>query len=1045
VPGEDSPNESRLDPVNRSRRREEAERVANPTSLPPYLGGDQLPVHAESPSFIARDWQAEDGLPHNYVLAVAQTQDGYLWVGTRAGLVRFDGLQFTPIEAADLKGMGVAALCEGADGSLWVGLETNGLARLKGRSVWRYFLTNAPANNFTRALCASRDGTIWIGTRGGLTRFGNGVFRNFSVADGLASPLVETVCEDAAGHLWVGTAAGLHRLSNGVVTATFTTREGLPADLVASLCADRAGNLWIGTSAGLVRWRHGTFQTVYTETNGLMDRFVRTLYEDRDGRLWIGTYGGLYRAEHGASVDGGPGPEARCVAQWTAQGDAFDRVMSLVEDHEGSLWVGSRDGLTRLRPQRISRFGKQQGLSQNSVTAVCLDGAGTLWVASWRGALDRLREGAVTTYSAAQGLGTDMLLSLAPGRDGSLWIGTDHAYGLYRFRDGVFTHYDARHGLTNVAIFALCEDRAGNLWIGTARTLTRFAAGEFTNFTAADGLAGEPVRVILEDHAGDLWIGTGQGLSRRAHGRFVNYTTRDGLSDNSITALYEDAAGNLWIGTAGGGLNRFRHGRFTAYTTRQGLFSEDVLEILEDHAGRLWLSCRNGVYCVERQSLDDLDAGKISALTCIAFGKDEGLSGVQCTSAAKPAGCRDRAGRLWFTTSKGLVAVAPEFKQNATAPNVLLEQVRADKRTVWPAAWQNAAETGAAEVDAPTPGWIRVPPGRGELEFHYTALSFQSPEKNRFRYRLEGVDDAWVEAGGRRVAYYNRVPPGQYRFAVQGCNNHGVWNETAAMAVVLVEPHFWETWWFRALAFAAGAGLVGGGAAHLARRAAHRRLVRLQQQHALEQERSRIARDIHDDLGASLTRIAMMSELAEADKSDPARVETHVRKIAASARETVRSLDEIVWAVSPQHDTWNSLVGYLSEYAREFFDGTTVRCRLEMPLDLPADPLPAEVRHGLFLVIKEAFHNALKHARAPEVRLLLAVADSRVTIQITDDGCGFDASRVEAVSRGNGLRNMRARIAQLGGQLRVQSEPGRGTMVTIELARNARAQRPTRA
>lgn len=988
----------------------------------------------EAQSYIARSWQAEDGLPHSYVLAMTQTWDGHLWVGTRAGLARFDGMEFTAIEPADIRDMGVSSLCEGDDSSLWVGLETNGLVRLKGSSVWRYHLTNAPGNNYIRVMCKGRDGTIWIGTRGGLTQHRGGRFRNVSVTEGRVNPSVEALCEDATGNLWVGTAGGLHCVSNGVVTTTYTMRDGLPANLVTSLCPDQAGGLWVGTSAGLVRFHDGTFQTVYTEANGLADRFIRTLFEDRKGQLWIGTYGGLYRSVNRASVEGAP-TDLRCVAQWTAQGDAFDRVMSLVEDQEGSLWVGSRDGLTRLRTQRISRFGKQQGLSQNSVTAVCADAAGAVWVASWRGGLDRVSDGRVATFSRAQGLGSDMLLSLCPGRDGVLWIGTDHADGLYRFKDGNFTHYDARHGLTNVAIFALHEDRAGNLWIGTARTLTLFAGAQFTNFTAQEGLAGDPVRAVLEDAAGDLWIGTGEGLSRRTNGRFVNYTTRDGLSDNSITALHADAEGNLWIGTAGGGLNRYRNGRFTAYTPRQGLFSEDVLEILEDHAGRLWISYRNGVYCVERRALDDLDAGKIAALTCVAFGKDEGLTGVQCTSAAKPAGCKDAAGRLWFTTSKGLVVISPDFKKNATPPHLVLEQIRADKRVVWPGAWQNPVRIAqSAEVGLGTPPPVRAPPGRGELEFHYAALSFQSPEKNRFRYCLEGVDDDWVDAGTRRVAYYNRVPPGQYRFRVQGCNNHGVWSEAEVVATIEVQPHFWQAWWFQGLALAAGIGLVAGGAAHWTRKAAQQRLARLEQQHALEQERARIARDIHDDLGSSLTRIAMLSELTEADKAEPAKVETHVRKIAASARETVRSLDEIVWAVSPQHDTWNSLVGYLSEFAHEFFEGTNVRSRLEMPLDLPSDPLLSEVRHGLFLVIKEALTNSLKHARAHEVRLRLAVQDARVQIQITDDGCGFDLDRRAAASGGNGLRNMRARIASLGGQLRIESAPGRGTSLTIDLA-----------
>jgi len=296
---------------------------------------------------------------------------------------------------------------------------------------------------------------------------------------------------------------------------------------------------------------------------------------------------------------------------------------------------------------------------------------------------------------------------------------------------------------------------------------------------------------------------------------------------------------------------------------------------------------------------------------------------------------------------------------------------------------------------------------------------------------LEGVDEEWVDAESRREAYYNRVYPGQYQFRVLACNNNGVWNEAGASVTLLLLPHFWQTWWFICLAVVACTASVGGAAAYGTRRASRRRLERLQQQHALEKERARIARDIHDDLGSSLTRISMLSELAEADKTNPAEVETHVRKIAASARETVRSLDEIVWAVSPEHDTWNSLVGYLSEYAREFFNGTSVLCRLEMPVELPAYPLPSEVRHSLFLVIKEALNNSLKHARAHEVRIRVSEHGSAITLTITDDGCGFEPANDSAVHHGHGLKNMRGRVGNLGGQFRIDSKPGVGTTLTI--------------
>ena len=999
--------------------------------------------------YIARSWQADDGLPHNYVLTVMQARDGYVWVGTRSGLARFDGVRFTPIDWGPTKGLGIGNLCECKDGSLWISLEGNGILRWKDRTLFHYGRTNGLGSSFVRAICEGKDGTVWIATRAGLTRYREGEFHTLTREDGLAGTLVEALCEDADGNLWVGTSEGLSCLRAGAVTATLTTKDGLPGNSVTALCSDSRGVLWIGTSEGLVRRSGGQIQTGYNEANGLTEHFIRTLYEDHQGNLWIGTYGGLYRAVRDAAASSGPDSRGTCAAQLNAEGAAYDRVMSIVEDQEGSIWVGSRDGLSRLRVRPFAGLGKQQGLSQNSASSVCEDAAGAMWVTTWRGGLNRLKDGVIYSYSATNGLATDLLLSLGPGHDGSVWIGADHAGGLYRFKDEAFTHFDARDGLTNVAILALYEDRATNLWIGTTKTLTLFKGGKFTDYTPRDGLAGEMVRTILEDHAGSLWVGTSGGLSCRKDGRFSAFTTRDGLSHNTITSLYEDAEANLWVGTAGGGLNRLHDGIFTSFTTKQGLFSDDILEILEDNAGCLWISCPNGVFRVEKTGLDDFDAGKVGAISCATFGKDEGVVGVQCTGAAKPAGWKGRDGRLWFTTIKGLAVTEPNVRSNNRPPPVVVEWIVADKRTVAPAAPNAAGEKQAARADLPSLQFssdpVRVPPGRGELEVQYTALSFQAPDKNRFRYRLEGVDASWVDAGSRRVAYYNKVYPGRYQFRVQACNNDGVWNETGASVEIILVPHVWQTWWFICLALAAGVGAVGGTAAYWARRAARRRLARLEQQHALEQERARIARDIHDDLGSSLTHISMLSELAEADKANPKEVETHVRKIAASARETVRSLDEIVWAISPENDTWNSLVEYLSEYANEFFEGTNVRCRLEMPMDLPPYLLPSEVRHSLFLVIKEALNNSLKHARASEVRIRVSESAAGVEIVMTDDGRGFDLDMARAGSKGNGLQNMRERIESLGGKFQIDSEPGKGTRVAIGIKLDTNTKAPQHA
>ena len=365
---------------------------------------------------------------------------------------------------------------------------------------------------------------------------------------------------------------------------------------------------------------------------------------------------------------------------------------------------------------------------------------------------------------------------------------------------------------------------------------------------------------------------------------------------------------------------------------------------------------------------------------------------------------------------------------SSVVPPVYLEELIVDGQTV------NLPDTGLkASRQTATTSSLQIGPGHRRYEFRYTGLSFSAPEGVRFRTRLEGLDQEWTEAGTSRVASYSRLPPGRYTFKVRACNRDGVWNQTGASLAFTVMPFFWQTGWFLWVSFGGFATVVGGAAWFVARRRDQRRIERLERITALEQERSRIARDIHDDLGANLTRIAWLSELADTDKAMPDRVEAHSRKISGYARQMVRSLDEIVWAVNPRNDTLQSLAQYLTYHAHEYFDPTAVNCRLEIPSDLPAMSLPSETRHDLFLALKEALNNVLKHAAASEARIRLSIVDTVLTLAVEDNGRGFDPAALPPGRPGHGLENLRQRIEGLGGQFQCESAPGRGTRLTFTL------------
>ncbi len=476
-----------------------------------------------------------------------------------------------------------------------------------------------------------------------------------------------------------------------------------------------------------------------------------------------------------------------------------------------------------------------------------------------------------------------------------------------------------------------------------------------------------------------------------------------------------------------------KDGWFHTLTTRQGLDDDVVSQILEDDFGHLWIGSNRGIFRLSKKLFEAYAAGRITSVEGVAYGKSEGLQSLECTGGFSPAGLHARDGALWFSTVKGAVRIDPALMVvsgttnavtrnhlfNVLPPPVVIEEVQVDDDPV---------------LTAVGDGWplprLDLRPGQKKIEIRYTALSFTAPEKVRFKHRLVGLDSGWVEAGDGRVARYAKLPPGEYRFEVTACNNDGVWNQKGARLPVRSVPYVWQTGWFLSLAGLLAVAGVAGTARLVAVRRLRYKLAQLRQRNALDDERARIARDIHDDLGARLTKISLLSSLTERDLSDPHKTTEHVEEIACAVREVTSSLDEVVWAVEPKNDTLDNLATYLCQYAEEFLGGTSVRCRLKVPTLLPAFTLPSAVRHDIFLVVKEALNNVAKHAKASTAWLGLSFEKGRLTLTVEDDGCGFD---VGTVRRGNGLDNMAKRVGRLGGEFRMEKKPEGGSRVMFSI------------
>jgi len=972
--------------------------------------------------YYLESFSAEKGLPQNSVTDVLQTRDGYLWIVTPFGLARFDGVAFkvfTPGTTRGLRENMFTALAEDEQGVLWAGTR-DGLLRYEHGRFERLDQSHGLPHVRVDSLRRRRKGGVWAGTADGIARVSGR--KAVLVVD---NPSIRALFEDSADRLWFSVDSGVF-IRN---VATGETEPVLKAERhhegrVTTFCEDRSGTVWFGNKYALHRWRDGELSRfpLYGEDIPLRmadDRSVRCIIEGPNpGELWVALdgNGGLYmfRDEQWLKVGSSERPELR-------------RVRYCLKDVEDNLWLGTdTQGLLRLRHPRLQVIGKEQGLPNDCIWSVYPSSSGGIW-AGGEEAFSCIRpDGQAHGSRPPEPWNEATIRSVVEAKSGEILLG-DHAYGLYRYRNETFDVTPMR-GYTKTVY----EDRSGTVWVGTSEGMARVRGSDVRHYSMADGLSYRDVRAFLEDRKGQLWIGTyGGGVCVLSNETFRKVT---GISSHKAWSFHEDADGVIWIGTDAG-VNRYENGSVFVLTRKHGLFDDLVNHIVEDDNGMFWISCNRGIYKVSRKELNDVAAGRLSQAGYVAYGEADGMLTSETNGEHQPAGCKSTDGRIWFPTQRGVVVIDPRtVYRNERAPPVIIEQVTAKHGVVFGA--------NPEVIDAPTndlvrteraSGTCRLKPGHADvLEIRFTANSFVEPAKVRFKHRLEGHDSSWSEPHSTRVAHYTNLRPGKYRFQVVACNNHGYWNEGGDEFSFFVAPHFYETWSFYSLC---AVGLVTGAAGVQAfRLRLQRKMLRLEQQEALQRERERIARDMHDDLGANLTRIAILSEVAKHQAENPDQVRTTAKTISDTARRVVDNISEIVWLTNPKNDSLDSLVGYLRAYAAEFFELSPVTCRLDFPNRVPHISVPGELRRDILLTFKEALNNAARHSQAREIVITCELAEQdstgqRFTLMVADDGKGLDEAQVNATN--NGLRNMRERLLRRGGSVEIASNWGRGTCVSI--------------
>jgi ligand-binding sensor domain-containing protein/signal transduction histidine kinase len=815
------------------------------------------PVVAVGPAADA-GWRAlavygqPQGLPQSSVYSLLQTRDGYLWVGTRGGLARFDGVRFTTFDNRDksqLRESEIWSLVEADDASLWIGTFGGGVSRLKDGRFQVFGKKEGLASDFVTSLAKGPDGSIWIGTDGGVSRFKDGRFSTFTRDDGLAHNFVRSIFVGRDG-LWTGTNKGaLNRIVDGRVLPV--ALEGpTPTSEIYQILGDSRGIIWIPTADGLFRIE-GRRSTRLTTADGLSSDTVHVAYEDARGGLWLGTDKGLDRLVGDRIV--------RLGYEQTS----MHAVRAIAGDREGSLWVGSFvDGLARLREQQFTSLTVRDGLPDNNATTVFQDRRGDVWIGTANG-VARLTESAIVTYPIDLPGGNNRISAMLEDRHGRLWVGAEP--GLY-----VLTVEEDRVGrrgryqytpvvnpaVPRMMVRVMLEDRSGAIWMGTDLDgLMRYQDGRFTTYTTKQGLPHSAVRGLAEDRDGTLWIGTrGGGLSRFRDGVITTFTAREGFGNTSVQALYFDRDQTLWIATREG-ISRLKDGRFATYTMNDGLYASHIYGFVEDDHGMLWMSSGKGVFRVSLRQLNAFADGRTKTITSTAYGLEHGLESTVGQVAHHPIGYKTRDGRVWICMLRGVSFVDPiTLSSNQLPPPVHIESVSVNQRTSGP----------TTMVDAP--------PGRGDIAIRYTGLSFVAPEKVSFQYMLEGYDQTWVEAGDRREAYYNNIPPGRYVFRVKAANNDGVWNEAGAAVTLELEPHVYQTWGFYAACGLFGLMSVVG---------LHR--VRIHRLRAREQELVRAVADRTRDL--------------EDEVMERRRAEVSMRESEARARALLSAVPDFVFRI----------------------------------------------------------------------------------------------------------------------------------------------------
>lgn len=964
----------------------------------PFQSANALDPGKALTQYVHSTWGVDEGLPQSYVTSILETSDGYLWVGTQAGIARFDGIRFTTFDHTNTPAFHddyIADMVEDSHGTLWIATSNGGVTYFRD-GVFSHLDSVGPREGLS--LAADNAGNVWIGGYGSLAQVRNRkVIKTYRAVDGLSGDLVRRLVVDSDQSIWFSTTSGLSRLVAGRIQS-YSIKGGLPGNDVIDLYLDSGKTLWIRTrDAELTRRVNGKFES--WSASGLPNTGIRDTLKDRDGNMWFaGTGSGLLRI--------GTGTASHLTAE---QGMSSDQVNTLYEDRAGNLWIGTGNGLDRLHDGAFKTYALEEGLSNERVNSVLEDSHGDVWIATDDG-LNRLHGDQLKTYAAADGLPDANVFALREDHAKALWIGT--ASGIAkRDEDRFVPSQSMRDGIPDYQISGIFEDSKGQFWLSTrGGGLLRHHGSDISTYSKANGLLDDFVFAVAEGRQGEIWAGSSYGINSIQGTRIKGYRANKDLADAMVLSLYHDAGDVLWIGTGSRGLFRLENGRLSRYTTRQGLLDDTINNILADGAGNLWIGSNKGISRIALRDLSAVAAGSKTKLDALHFGRADGMKNSETTAGSQPAGWRARDGRLWFPTIQGVVVVDPlKISLSKHSPLARVEQLLADESPVSLASH------------------VKLAPGIARIEIRYTAPNLSAPERTRFRYRLEGFDDNWIPGKAERVAQYTNLSPGHYTFHVSASADDGRWNDQEGTLDFYLSPRFYQTWWFRLLCVIPLMLLAWGFY--------RMRVNWLYAKTSVLEERQRIAGEIHDSLAQGLSGIVFQTEAAliSMDRA-PHMTSTHL----ASARDLAKtSLDDArysVWNLSPPEMVPKNLVASLRAMAEQLAAGRVDK--LEIRSSGTPWAMRSEAQHHVVLISQESLSNAIQHGNARTVSIEVTYTPDAVHLVISDDGTGFPQTINNPMpARGYGMNNIRRRADRLHARLEITSEVGKGARVSLRVPR----------